>query len=218
VWKLIALAAVLAGLAALFTWRRRRIELAFRRAIDRRPKAPNGVVVGAEGFVLERPGAPGVLLLHGAGDTPLTLRYLADELHRRGFHVSAPLLPGHGRDLDAFARVTAREIVGAARTTFDQLRANHEWVGLIGLSMGTPSNVSISKNAKQSSPDLPRFRSHANRDDLFRSGCNRSESAFAVNLSSAWPPPWRLYCLWVPIELCSRFHSPSPSRRGMRQE
>ena len=135
-WKLIALAAVLAGLAALFTWRRRRIELAFRRAIDRRPKAPNGVVVGAEGFVLERPGAPGVLLLHGAGDTPQTLRYLADELHRRGFHVSAPLLPGHGRDLDAFARVTAREIVGAARTTFDQLRANHEWVGLIGLSMG----------------------------------------------------------------------------------
>src|SRR6185437_13430306 len=136
VWKLIALAAVLAGLAALFTWRRRRIELAFRRAIDRRPKAPNGVVVGAEGFVLERPGAPGVLLLHGAGDTPQTLRYLADELHRRGFHVSAPLLPGHGRDLDAFARVTAREIVGTARTTFDQLRANHEWVGLIGLSMG----------------------------------------------------------------------------------
>jgi carboxylesterase len=149
--QLIALATVVFALAALFAWRRRRVDTAFRRAVDRRPKGPNGIVVGAEGFVLDRPGAPAVLLLHGAGDTPQTLRYLAAELHDRGFHVAAPLLPGHGRDLDAFARVTAREIVAAARATFAGLRAKREWVGLIGLSMGGAVAVQLAADA----PDLP---------------------------------------------------------------
>ena len=149
--QLIALATVAVGLAALFTWRRRRVESTFRGAIDRRPKGSNGIVVGAEGFVLDQPGAPAVLLLHGAGDTPQTLRYLAAELHRRGFHVSAPLLPGHGRDLDAFARVTARDILAAARAAFDELRATREWVGLIGLSMGGAVAVQLAADT----PDLP---------------------------------------------------------------
>jgi carboxylesterase len=149
--QLIALAAVVAGLAALFAWRRRGAETAFRGAIDRRPKGLNGIVIGAEGFVFERPGAPAVLLLHGAGDTPQTLRYLAAELDHRGFHVSVPLLPGHGRDLDAFASVTARDIVSAARATFGELRATHKWVGLIGLSMGGAVAVQLAAEA----PDLP---------------------------------------------------------------
>ena len=56
---------------------------------------PDGVVIGGEGFVLSRGGAPAILLIHGAGDTPQTLRYLASALHTQGFHVAVPLLPGH---------------------------------------------------------------------------------------------------------------------------
>lgn len=101
-----------------------------------RPTRSDGVVVGGEGFVLDRPGAPAVLLLHGAGDTPQTLHYLARELHIRGFHVSAPLLPGHGRTVSAFDGVTANGLLDAARASFADLRQTRDWVGLIGLSMG----------------------------------------------------------------------------------
>jgi carboxylesterase len=96
----------------------------------------DGVVIGGEGFVLHRDDAPAVLLLHGGGDTPQTLRYLGASLHERGFHVAAPLLPGHGRRLRDFSRVTADDLIEAARSQYAQLRADHDWVGVIGVSMG----------------------------------------------------------------------------------
>jgi carboxylesterase len=106
------------------------------RTMAHRRLGPNGIVMGGEGFELARPGAPAVLLLHGGGDTPQTLRYLANELHARGFHVAAPLLPGHGRTLREFARVTAAELSTAAASSYAALRSEHDWVALIGLSMG----------------------------------------------------------------------------------
>jgi carboxylesterase len=77
-----------------------------------------------------------VLLLHGFGDTPQTLRYLADDLHAQGYDVRVPLLPGHGRTLAAFDRSTAEQWVEAARAELMALRARHSWVALGGLSMG----------------------------------------------------------------------------------
>lgn len=104
---------------------------------SRLPLDPDGIVVGAAPIALDGPdGAPAVMLVHGAGDTPQTLRYLADELHARGFTVRVPLLPGHGRALRDFAAVDAEswyEVVGAE---FDRLAAQHAWTGLVGLSMG----------------------------------------------------------------------------------
>ena len=101
-----------------------------------RPRDADGVVQGAEGFVLERAGAPAVLLLHGAGDTPQTLRLLGERLHARGFAVVAPLLPGHGRSVRDFRHVSARAWQDAAMAAYDELRARHAWVGVVGLSMG----------------------------------------------------------------------------------
>ncbi|MGH7689687.1 MAG: alpha/beta hydrolase, partial [Gemmatimonadaceae bacterium] len=101
-----------------------------------RPRDIAGVIVGAEGFVLDRPGAPGVLLLHGAGDTPQTLRELGEVLHARGFAVSAPLLPGHGRRVQDFRRVTASAWRSAALAAYDDIAAGRSWTGLVGLSMG----------------------------------------------------------------------------------
>jgi carboxylesterase len=124
-----AVAAMIAGLRAVIV---RRVE---RRDAERR-RSPDGVVIGGEGFELEQPGAPGVLLLHGAGDTPQTLRELGTLLHEQGFAVSAPLLPGHGRSVRDFARVSARAWQAAALAAYDDLHPGRPWVAIVGLSMG----------------------------------------------------------------------------------
>jgi carboxylesterase len=103
----------------------------------RLPVGPNGIIEGAEPIVRERAGArEAVLLLHGFGDTPQTLTYLADELHARGWDVHAPLLPGHGRTLRSFASSRAQQWVGSAREALDYLLARYQHVAVVGLSMG----------------------------------------------------------------------------------
>ena len=126
-----------AALLAPFAWWRATHLRAMEEYTNRRRRlGSNGIVVGGEGFVHERVGAPAVLLLHGGGDTPQTLRYLADALYTHGFHVSVPLLPGHGRTLGEFRRVSAEQLATAARSHYEALATEHEWVGIIGLSMG----------------------------------------------------------------------------------
>jgi carboxylesterase len=89
-----------------------------RRQSRRRRLGPDGLIVGAGPIDLPAPNATGALLLHGAGDTPQVLEGLAYHLHRHGFAVRVPLLPGHGRELAALAS------------------ASHRHVVLVGLSMG----------------------------------------------------------------------------------
>ena len=131
VWPLVILAAGVAGVARATAARR-----AERAYAQRRPPAADGIVPGAEGFTLQGSGDRALLLLHGSGDTPQTLRYLAGRLHGEGFTIRAPLLPGHGRGLRDFATATADDYVRAAREELDALLARHRWVGIIGLSMG----------------------------------------------------------------------------------
>lgn len=97
----------------------------------------DGVIAGAAAIDLQHArNQQAVLLLHGGGDTPQTLRYLAEYLHARGYNVRVPLLPGHGRTLRAFSSVSADQWLGAARAAYDDLSARNAWVGLAGLSMG----------------------------------------------------------------------------------
>jgi carboxylesterase len=123
--------------------RERRIGALTALSMTRRRLGPNGIVIGGEGFTLARDNAPAVLLLHGAGDTPQTLRYLADYLYARGFHVEVPLLPGHGRSVRDFMRVSADDLSNAAREAYVDLRARRSWTGVIGLSMGGALAVQV---------------------------------------------------------------------------
>jgi len=123
--------------------RERRIGALTALTLTRRRLGPDGIVIGGEGFTLARDNAPAVLLLHGAGDTPQTLRYLGEYLHRRGFHVEAPLLPGHGRSVSDFMRVRADDLTSAARHAYADLRARRGWAGVIGLSMGGALAVQV---------------------------------------------------------------------------
>src|SRR5258705_13006268 len=130
-WPLVTRAA--AGAAAARIGAARRIEHAYTM---RRPPASDGIVPGAGGFTLRGSGARALLLLHGSGDTPQTLRYLGGRLHEEGFTVHAPLLPGHGRGLRDFADATADDYIRTARAELDGLLARFPWVGVLGLSMG----------------------------------------------------------------------------------
>jgi carboxylesterase len=115
----------------------------------RRQRGADGVVVGGDGFTLSQAGAPAVLLIHGAGDTPQTLRYLGDALHANGFHVEAPLLPGHGRSIRDFARITADDLTAIVERSYEDLHARHEWTSVIGLSMGGALAVQLAANHRE---------------------------------------------------------------------
>ncbi|HVZ77029.1 MAG TPA: alpha/beta fold hydrolase [Gemmatimonadaceae bacterium] len=123
---------VAAGLLAWRTWYVRHVEGADRD----RPRNADGELAGAEGFALPRPGAPAVLLVHGAGDTPQTLRGLGAYLHARGFAVAAPRLPAHGTSIREFRHVSSRALRDAVHRAHEALRAEHRWVAIVGLSMG----------------------------------------------------------------------------------
>ena len=107
----------------------RRFEVAYARGAD-------GVISGAEPIRLtgSRPGA--VLLLHGYNDSPQAIASLATTLHGRGWTVWAPLLAGHGRTLQAFARSGADDWLGDARRELASLKRLHTEIAVGGLSMG----------------------------------------------------------------------------------
>ena len=107
-----------------------------RTVLQRLPLGSDGIITGA-GPIAMNPGAErGVLVLHGFGDTPQTVRYLAEYLGGLGFAVHAPLLPGHGRTLPHFAATTADGWMAAAQTEFETLRRRYRSLGIVGVSMG----------------------------------------------------------------------------------
>ena len=111
------------------------------------PADRDGIAAGAEGFRLEGTNGRGLLLLHGSGDTPQSLRYLGERLNAAGYSVLVPLLPGHGRSPHAFATATADDYYAAAQQSLAELRASTRWVGLVGLSMGGAIAVRLAVEA-----------------------------------------------------------------------
>jgi carboxylesterase len=130
-WLLVPIIAGAGGAWRAFTSRRVEQQYATRNVMG-----PAGVVAGAESFTLTGTSGRALLLLHGSGDSPQTLRYLAERLHNAGYTVHAPLLPGHGRSPRDFARVRATDYIAAAGAGLDVLRSRHSWIGVVGLSMG----------------------------------------------------------------------------------
>src|SRR5690606_9503670 len=105
----------------------------FRR---RFPARVDGIVIGAETRTFEGTEHRAILLLHGYNDSPYSLDAIARELHGAGWTVHVPLLPGHGRSLEAFAAWTSEEMLAAVRAAYAELRAANHTVVVGGLSMG----------------------------------------------------------------------------------
>ncbi|GMV08490.1 MAG TPA: alpha/beta hydrolase [Gemmatimonadaceae bacterium] len=191
------LAAVVAGGIAAVTLagvRRRhartRAEGAWRLA---HPVAADGIVPGAGAIALDG-GARAVLLLHGFGDTPQTLRRQALALHATGWTVRAPLLPGHGRTLEAFRASDAAAWTGAARAAYESLCRVHEQVAVVGLSMG--GAIAVQLSAGQRPPSalvlLAPYLEVGGRGRLW---------------TSLWPL-WSLWRAWIPSDPASSIRDP----------
>ena len=146
----IAAATVMIAAFAAAVARGRRAAARLRdETLRRLPVGIDGIIPGAEAFELTRgPEAPAILLLHGGGDTPQTLRYLAEYLYSRGYNVRVPLLPGHGRTLQDFSRVAADEWFETTRAAYRELTQAHRWVGVGGLSMGGALAARLAAEAK----------------------------------------------------------------------
>ena len=128
-----AVVGAVALLGVVGRWYRRSLAASIR---DRFPRTAEGVIRGAEPIHVAGTNGAAVLLVHGGGDTPQTMRHLADAFAAKGYTVVAPLLPGHGRDLTAFDAHDADAWYDAVRSEFRRLRESNRWVGVIGLSMG----------------------------------------------------------------------------------
>jgi carboxylesterase len=87
-------------------------------------------------FFLEG-GPVGVLLIHGLTGAPPEVRPVADYLHRRGFTVSGPLLPGHGTSLADLHTRRWTEWTACAEQALAELQARCQTVFVGGLSMGS---------------------------------------------------------------------------------
>lgn len=124
-------AVALLGIAG--RWYRRSVTAAVGARFER---GSDGIIRGATPIELEGSNGAAVLLVHGGGDTPQTMRHLAAAFHEKGYTVVAPLLPGHGRDLDAFDAHDADDWYAEVLQRFEELEREHAWVGVVGLSMG----------------------------------------------------------------------------------
>ena len=114
----------------------------------RSAKADTAILSGAETIDLQEGGSRGVLLLHGFGDTPQTLSLLAHRLHKTGYSVLVPLLPGHGRTMQAFRQSTAKDWIAAADESFAELCQRTTQTSVVGLSMGGALAMVLAASAK----------------------------------------------------------------------
>jgi carboxylesterase len=118
-----------------------------RRVLANRPVGPDGVIPGAHSISLTGDPRRGILILHGFGDTPQSVRTLAEAFHRAGWSVEAPLLPGHGRTLEALDRASARQWLEEARAAWLTVRSRHATCALAGQSMGGALAVLLAAEA-----------------------------------------------------------------------
>jgi carboxylesterase len=137
----LALALVALG-GLLATFRYLRTARMARELHERLPISDDGIIPGAQSIRHDRSATHAALLIHGFGDTPQTLAGLATHLADvHGWTVHAPLLPGHGRTLEAFRSSRPDDWTRAVHDALTALRASHTTVVLVGLSFGAALSV-----------------------------------------------------------------------------
>lgn len=161
----------------------------------------DGVIPGAASIALDG-GERAALLIHGFGDTPQTLDRLAHVLHSRSWTVRAPLLPGHGRTLEAFHASRGAEWTATVRREFDELRAQHDTVAIIGLSMGGALATTLAASVDDRATTLVLLAPFL---------CVAPSGRL---LTALWPI-WSLWRAWVPGDAAAAIHDPVARRESL---
>jgi len=99
------------------------VEKADPSAFDLRPA--DGLASGAA-----------ALCLHGLTGTPYEVRPVADALVARGVRARGPWMAGHEGGAEVLATTSHEDWVELARGELDKLKAEHDRVYLVGMSMG----------------------------------------------------------------------------------
>jgi carboxylesterase len=162
---------------------------------------PDGIQVGAEPFELRAGSGKAVLLLHGSGDTPQSVRALGESLHAAGYTVRAPLLPGHGRSPRALARTRGAEWLAHARAELEALEGAHPWVAIVAQSMGGALAVQLAAER----PALPA---------LVLLAPYLSVPA-VVRQAAAWAPLWSLTIPFLPSTADGSILDPEERARAL---
>jgi carboxylesterase len=84
----------------------------------------------------DRDARVAALCLHGLTGTPYEVRPLGEALASSGVRAVGPALPGHNRSPEELSRVRHETWLGAVREALAALRASHERVAVVGLSLG----------------------------------------------------------------------------------
>lgn len=100
--------------------------------------ASSEATLGPAGETPEQPAGrdTAILLLHGFGASPNSLRPWGEALAAAGMAVSIPRLPGHGTRWQDLNRTTDDDWLRAADEALTALRADHDRVFLMGISLG----------------------------------------------------------------------------------
>lgn len=91
-------------------------------------------------------GPVGILLLHGLTATPVEVRLLGEQLHRRGFTVAGPLLPGHGTTPQELNHTPWQTWAGAGEESYRQIAGQCERVFVGGESTGALVALHLAAN------------------------------------------------------------------------
>jgi carboxylesterase len=81
-------------------------------------------------------GRDAVLCLHGLTGTPYEVRSIGEALAAHGVRAVGPLLPGHGGGAEALVGTTHADWIDTVASAHRALRARHERVFTVGLSLG----------------------------------------------------------------------------------
>ena len=99
-------------------------------------KKVSSLMAGAEPFSYLSESSTVVLLFHGFEGSPFEVRALGKYLHKEGFAVEGPLLPGHGTTVTDLEGCTREDWACSVREAIQRLRKDHDHVLGVGFSMG----------------------------------------------------------------------------------
>jgi carboxylesterase len=90
-------------------------------------------------------GEIAVLMIHGFTGSPASIRPWAEGLHKKGFTVKVPRLPGHGTSWPEMNQTKWQDWYSEVESSFIELRKRHRRIFIAGFSMGGALSIRLTR-------------------------------------------------------------------------